>query len=205
LDLLCHHAADVTDYKSPYFNFSKALENNTHNISSVFEALKIAKCSHILLTGSIFEQNEGICSSDNIAISPYGLSKGLTSQVFTHFCNLNATAFGKFVIPNPFGPYEEERFTTYLIKEWFERRSAAVNTPAYIRDNIPVTLLAKSYCSFAEKFILQNKNLKINPSYRPLSQEAFTKKFSSEKKKAALPLRLPMQPSHILQRTSDAY
>lgn len=181
-DILCHHAADVTDYKSPYFNFSKALENNTYNIANVFEQLKKAQCQHILLTGSVFEQNEGICSGSNNAISPYGLSKGLTSDVFSHFCNKERLAFGKFVIPNPFGPYEEERFTTYLIKEWLQRRTAAVNTPSYIRDNIPVTLLAECYCCFLETFVLQNENKKINPSYRPQSQGAFTQKFSEEMK-----------------------
>lgn len=187
-DLLCHHAADVTDYKSPSFNYSKALQSNTHNIPTVFEKLKTAQCRHVLLTGSIFEQNEGICSSGNKAISPYGLSKELTSNVFNHFCSMNSLAFGKFVIPNPFGPYEEERFTTYLIKEWIKRRTATISTPCYVRDNIPVTLLAKSYACFVEKFASQEKNLKINPSYRPQSQRAFTQKFSDEmKKRLSLP------------------
>ena len=32
-DLLCHHAADVTNYKSPDFDTVAALRNNTHNLS----------------------------------------------------------------------------------------------------------------------------------------------------------------------------
>src|SRR5579875_2537820 len=39
-DLLCHHAADVTNYKSPDFNVAAALENNTRNLAAVLEKLK---------------------------------------------------------------------------------------------------------------------------------------------------------------------
>ena len=39
-DLLCHHAADVTNYKSPDFDTVAALRNNTHNLPAVLEALK---------------------------------------------------------------------------------------------------------------------------------------------------------------------
>src|SRR5262245_41960312 len=31
-DLFCHHAADVTNYKSPDFDFGEALKNNTKNL-----------------------------------------------------------------------------------------------------------------------------------------------------------------------------
>jgi nucleoside-diphosphate-sugar epimerase len=34
-DLLCHHAADVTNYKSPNFDTVAALRNNTYNLSAV--------------------------------------------------------------------------------------------------------------------------------------------------------------------------
>ena len=38
-DLLCHHGADVTNYKSPDFDVVAALRNNTHNLPAVLEAL----------------------------------------------------------------------------------------------------------------------------------------------------------------------
>src|SRR5688572_22947834 len=34
-DALCHHAADVTDYKSPTFDTVQALRNNTHDVAAV--------------------------------------------------------------------------------------------------------------------------------------------------------------------------
>ena len=36
-DILCHHAADVTDYKNPDFDYLKAVHNNTQRIKNVFE------------------------------------------------------------------------------------------------------------------------------------------------------------------------
>ena len=56
---------------------------------------------------------------------------------------------GKFVIPNPFGPYEEPRFTAYLIKNWLAGATPNCSSPAYVRDNIHVSLLAKVYARFA--------------------------------------------------------
>ena len=43
------------------------------------------------------------------------------------YCDAAGVAFGKFVIPNPFGPFEEPRFTAYLLRQWQggERRRSA--------------------------------------------------------------------------------
>ena len=44
--------------------------------------------------------------------------RALTAQVFRYYCGRAGLGLGKFVIPNPFGPYEEPRFTGYLMKNW---------------------------------------------------------------------------------------
>lgn len=181
-DLFCHHAADVTDYKSPDFNPVAALANNTHHLKAVLQALKNKGCNRVLLSGSVFEQNEGAGSELLRAVSPYGLSKGITSEVFKYYAKILEMNLGKFVIPNPFGPYEEPRFTTYLIQTWMEGKKANVNAPEYIRDNIPVSLLAKAYRTFAEQ---QNSSLgysQMNPSFYVESQGSFTERFSKEMK-----------------------
>ena len=59
-DLLCHHGADVSNYKSPDFDAVAGLRNNTHNLPQVLAALKTAGCRRLLLTGSIFEHGEGV-------------------------------------------------------------------------------------------------------------------------------------------------
>lgn len=180
-DLFCHHAAEVKDYKSPDFDFAAALTSNTRNIKSLFEILKKQECRKLLLTGSVFEQREGFSSEGENAISPYGLSKGLTSDVYRYFANLYDLKLGKFVIPNPFGPYEDgERFTSYLAKRWLCGEKADVSFPDYVRDNIPVELLAMIYADFAESLSSERGYSRISPSYRPAAQRYFIQEFAHE-------------------------
>lgn len=179
-DLFCHHAADVTNYKSPDFDPVSALKNNTGNISNVLGQLQEKGCNRILLTGSIFEQNEGAGSDNLRAVSPYGLSKGLTSEMFKYYADIKGMSLGKFVIPNPFGPFEEFRFTSFLLKNWMEEKEVNVSQPAYVRDNIHVSLLAKAYAHFASQLPEVKGFLKLNPSGYPESQGAFTSRFAFE-------------------------
>lgn len=183
-DLFCHHAAEVKNYKSADFDFAAALASNTKEIRPLLEILQKQKCARLLLTGSIFEQREGLSSDGNQAISPYGLSKGLTSDVFRYYARLYGLKLGKFVIPNPFGMYEEEeRFTTYLAKRWLRGENPEVSFPDYVRDNIPVQLLAAAYASFAETFSPESGYCKLSPSYSPAPQGYFIQQFADEMRK----------------------
>ena len=186
-DLLCHHAADVTNYKSPEFDPVAALGNNTHNLPSVLEALKTAGCLRVLLSGSVFEGGEGAGSQGLPDFSPYGLSKTLTARMFAYYCLRAGLGLGKFVIPNPFGPLEEPRFTAYLMKTWLAGATAACSSPAYVRDNIHVSLLAKVYARFATEFPA-TAFTRINPSGYAESQGAFTLRLAQEMRPR---LRLP--------------
>jgi nucleoside-diphosphate-sugar epimerase len=180
-DLFCHHAADVTNYKSPDFDFVSALGNNTRNITAVVDAFRSqGRPPRVLVTGSVFENDEGAGSEGLPAFSPYGLSKSFTYQAFRYHAARGGLSLGKFVIPNPFGPYEDPRFAAYLMKTWFARGTAAVNTPAYVRDNIHVSLLAKVYAKFAVELPSQPGLSLIYPSGYPESQGAFTLRFASE-------------------------
>lgn len=181
IDLFCHHASDVVNYKSENFDIAKALSNNTRNLSSVLEIIKKNGCNGILLTGSVFEGNEGTGSDDLIAFSPYGLSKQLTLEMFKYYCRKKEFKLAKFVIPNPFGPYEEQRFTNYLVTTWIKGGIPVIKTPLYVRDNIHVSLLANTYAKFAKEIINNDGNyIKINPSGYIESMEEFTKRFSVE-------------------------
>ncbi|HEY4831865.1 MAG TPA: NAD(P)-dependent oxidoreductase [Waddliaceae bacterium] len=182
-DMLCHHAADVTNYKSPDFDFAAALTANTKNIKQIIHLLKDKGCAKILLTGSLFEKNEGQGSDNLRAVSPYGLSKGLTTDVFEYFSAQFGMKLGKFVISNPFGPYEEPRFTTFLIRSWFDNTIPRVSFPDYIRDNIHVSLLAKAYVDFAHKLTNSPGLEKQNPIGYQESQGEFTHRFADEMRK----------------------
>jgi len=196
-DLLCHHGADVTNYNSPDFDAVAALANNIAGIRETLAAFKAGGGSAVLLTGSVFEADEGAGGEPRLAFNPYGLSKTLTAQAFSYYVPTAGLRLGKFVIPNPFGPLEEPRFTAYLIKTWKEGKEAQVKTPDYVRDNIPVDLLAATYRGFAERLALPGEDfIKLNPCGYVESQGAFTLRFAAEmRKRLGLPcaVSLPRQ------------
>jgi len=177
-DLLCHHAAEMSNYKSREFDVLGAVENNTHRLPLVLDVLKDAGCTKVVVTGSIFENDEGTGSWPLEAFYPYGLSKGLTWQMFRYYSQVQQLSMGKFVIPNPFGPYEGPRFTNYLIQSWFAGLTPSVNTPSYVRDNIHVSLLAKIYARFSAT--LASGISRINPSGYIESQGAFAHRVATE-------------------------
>lgn len=179
-DLLCHHAADATDYKSPDFDAVGAAGRNTHRLAAVLAAFRGAGGRAVLLTGSVFEGGEGAGSEGLPHVSPYGLSKALTAKVVEYECARAGLGYGKFVIPNPFGPYEEPRFTHYLVSTWRAGRTAAVNTPAYVRDNIHVSLLARAYAVFAGRLARCAGPLRLLPSGYVESQGRFAERFARE-------------------------
>jgi nucleoside-diphosphate-sugar epimerase len=177
---MCHHAADMTNYKSQDFDAMTALRNNTHNLAAVLQALRSAGCRAMLLTGSVFEGGEGAGSEGIPHFSPYGLSKALTAQVFRYYCEHAGFTLGKFVIPNPFGPFEEPRFTAYLMRTWLAGGTPKCSSPLYVRDNIHVSLLAKAYVQFAQKMATTIGFAKLNPSGYVESQGAFATRIAHE-------------------------
>jgi UDP-glucose 4-epimerase len=191
-DLLCHHGTETADYKSPNFDVARAVASNTYRLPMVLESIAAGSCK-IILTGSFFENDEGAGSRDLRAFSPYGLSKAFTWQLFRYHAELRQMTLGKFVIPNPFGPYEEPRFTHYLMKNWFAGATAVVSTPSYIRDNIHVSLLARIYADFAAR--LPGGISRTNPSGYVESQGAFTQRIAGEMRgRLGLPCDFDLRP-----------
>ncbi|WP_425398134.1 NAD-dependent epimerase/dehydratase family protein [Aeoliella sp.] len=181
-DVLCHHAAEVTEYKSPDFDYAAALQANTLRLPEVLRQLNAVDCRRVVLTGTVFEEYEGAGNEPSVSFSPYGLSKALTDRVYRHFVCAAEMSLGKFVIPNPFGPLEEPRFTAYLARCWNAGDVAQVRTPAYVRDNIHASLLAKAYRLFVES-LPETGFTKINPSGYVETQGAFATRFANELRK----------------------
>jgi UDP-glucose 4-epimerase len=180
-DLLCHHATETADYRNPDFDVLGAVKSNTLNIRDVLGRLKSAGLKAVILTGTVFENNEGAGDESLAAFSGYGLSKGLTWQVFRYYCAVAEISVGKFVIPNPFGPFEEPRFTAHLMKHWRAGKVAEVKTPDYLRDNIHVDLLAASYGQFVSEVTSGKRRCaKINPSGYIESQGEFAQRAARE-------------------------
>ena len=65
------------------------------------------------------------------------------------------------------------------MKNWLAGVSASCTSPAYVRDNIHVSLLAKLYARFATDFSISGFS-RINPSGYAESQGAFTLRLSEE-------------------------
>ena len=164
-DVLCHHAAEVTNYKQADFDIVKAVAANTLNIHSVFVALKNTGCK-LVITGSVFEDINKV--DDHLSqkhFSGYGLSKSISSDLFHYYARQFGVNIGKFIISNPFGAFEEKRFLNYLITGWLNNESRSVNTPDYVRDNIHVELLAGYYAYFIEKVaVSKNPVMSLAPS-----------------------------------------
>lgn len=191
-DVLCHHGAETAGYRSREFDWMAATEANTQSLQTVFQTLRTAGCSRIVLTGSIFEAGEGAGTLPLQPFNAYGLSKTLTSEIFAFFVEREGFALGKFTIPNPFGPYEEPRFTHYLIRTWRERKTPVVGSPRYVRDNIHVSLLAEYYHEFVHALPATGTQ-RVNPSGYAETQSAFAARFAREmagRLKLATPLEV---------------
>lgn len=179
-DLLCHHAAQVGDYRSPDFDVAGALQANTLRLRQVLEALRAGGAAGVVLTSSVFEADEGVGPEPREAFSPYGLSKTMTSAAFRFWCNRLSVPLGRFVIPNPFGPFEEPRFCDYLVRTWRAGEVPAVRTPLYVRDNIHVGALARAYAQFAGSMGTDPRPRKLAPSGYVESQGSFARRFAAE-------------------------
>jgi UDP-glucose 4-epimerase len=179
-DVFAHHAAYTENYRSADFDIVAALAANTRNLPRVLQSLRARGLRAVVMTGSYFEQDEGLGNAPMRAFSLYGLSKGVTAQVLRYWCEVLGLPLGKFVIPNPFGPYEEPRFCNYLMQSWQRGETPVVRTPRYVRDNIHIDLLALAYCRFLRHVAEDGGFQRVNPSGYPESQGAFALRFARE-------------------------
>lgn len=197
-DLLCHHAAEVREYRRSDFDVVAAVASNVRNAPEILDRLTVQGCRGVVLTGTFFEGGEGAGSDGIPTVSPYGLSKFLTAEIFRFYLRERALRMGKFVVPNPFGPYEERRFTAYLMEKWFANQTATVRTPDYVRDNIHVSLLAKAYRQFVERVGEGSDGfVKLNPSGYVESQGEFARRVAREvRTRTGLACELEMAQQH---------
>ncbi len=179
-DVLGYHGADVRDYRSPDFDVQRAVAANTAAIGETLDRAKRAGTGRIVYTGTVAEPGEGGGEAAERAMSPYGLSKYLSWEVLHAEARAAGVALGKFVIPNPFGRFEQERYCSYLMACWARGETAQVRTPGYIRDNIPVDRLARAYAGFARLAPGDPGADACRPSGYAGSQADFTARFARE-------------------------
>jgi nucleoside-diphosphate-sugar epimerase len=143
---LAHHAADVTGYRDPGFDAAAAVARNLAGAPRALSLLAERGARVVLATGTVFEAGEGSSPDAPLAVTPYGLSKTLTNIAFQHYGAWAGLRFGRFVIPSPYGAYEQQRsFPAYLFRSWFAGETPEVRTPLYLRDHLPAPRLARAY------------------------------------------------------------
>jgi nucleoside-diphosphate-sugar epimerase len=179
-DLLCHHGAQVDNYRADDFDVAAAVRANSLNLPTTLKAGQRNPDFAVLLTGSVFEQNEGAGTEPLLAVSPYGLSKGMTSDLFRYWCNRLGVKLAKFVVPNPFGPYEEPRFCDFLMRCWSAGQTAEVKSSEYMRDNIHVSLLAAAYADMVARIDALPAFARLAPSLYAEKQGAFAQRFARQ-------------------------
>ncbi|MFO1036974.1 MAG: NAD(P)-dependent oxidoreductase [Geminicoccaceae bacterium] len=146
-EALCHHAAEVGDFRRADFDVGAALAANTAGLGAVLDRLQAGGCRTVVVTGTVFETDEGEAGPSR-AVNAYGLAKALTWQVWRHACEGRGFALGKFVVPAPFGPLEKPCLASSLIRSWLRGETPTVRAPHLVRDHIPASLLADDYVRF---------------------------------------------------------
>lgn len=152
-DLFACHGADIRGYRQPDYDPQAGVARNLAGAEAALEILAAGGLRAVVVTGTVFEPGEGGAAAGEPAVSPYGLSKGLTNQAWREMARSRGLAFTKFVIANPFGPMEQGRFVWSLFQNWCEGRAGLVRTPNYVRDNLPVPLLAQAYARLASDLL----------------------------------------------------
>ncbi len=163
-DVLCHHASEVTDYKSARFDWAAALSGNTRAGDKIFSALAAHGCGAMIYTGTYFEPDEGADGGSAPAVSPYGLSKKISWEVLRYFSAREGMSPRKFVVPTPVGPGEDERLLNFLIQNWRGGKPATLRTGNYVRDHVPAAPLARCYSDLVEQSASAGANITARPS-----------------------------------------
>jgi len=181
-DLFAHHAADIPGYRSPDYDVAAGVARNLAGAEAAVRAAAQGGCRALISTATVFEPGEGGEGPDSPAVSPYGLSKGLTGQALAGYAGSTGLSFGRFVIANPFGVLEEGRMGWSLFQAWFRGEPGRVLTPAYVRDNQPVPALAEAYARLAGRLLAAATPVRLDarPSGLVGTQGDFARRLAAE-------------------------
>lgn len=176
-ELFAHHAADIPGYRRPDYDAQAGMRRNMAGVPEAIAAFAAAGGQAMLATGTYFEAGEG---GGVEAASPYGLSKSMTNAAQRELAHAAGLGFGKFVIPSPFGPWEEGRIVWSLFQAWTQGRPAEIRTPAYVRDQLPVVLLARAYVEAARRMTQGEADAAFRPSGFVEAVGAFAQRVARE-------------------------
>ncbi len=180
-----HHAL-VGDYRSPDFPMAQAIESCTRGLPQVADLLSRRGCLFSINSRSVFESDLGL-PANGPPIGRYAIAKRAVAETVAMEMSARGIACADFVICNPVGQFEAPRLTAYLVREWSAGRPAVLRAPQWVRDNIPVPLLAESYAQMAD-LALSGPCASRNPSYWKMTNRRWVELVASE-----FTSRLPMR------------
>ncbi len=177
-DTLFVHAHPMDGFKNADYPMLSAVKEMSDRIPEQLDALADAGGAHIVYSGSYYEPSAGVGTFAHPAVSHYGLSKSVVYELFRMNAEQRRLGMRKFVIPNPFGPGEDGRFGNYLARVWADGDTPVVQTPDYVRDNIPVQELAARYVNYVSQ--LNAAPLELRPSGYIETQGQFARRVARE-------------------------
>lgn len=179
-DLLCHHGAKTGDHRDLALDPLAAAAAHGRELERVLDAAQAAGCRAVLLTGTVFEADEGRGDPPLRAIGAYGLAKTLTWHIFRHHAEARGLPLAKFVVAHPFGPLEQPGLCRSLARAWLAGETPVLRRPHLARDQILVEGLAEAYAAFAMSLALRPRGERVVPSQFPERLDRFVRRLAEE-------------------------
>ena len=175
-DVLLLHGSFMEDRRSPNFNVQIAVQKTLQVSNWIKNCFRVDNVIH---TGTFSEENEGIGDEPLNNFNPYSASKSLIYK--EHQKIFSGIPLLKFTMPNPFGRFQQNNLFSFLEGAWAKKEVPLISHPEYIRDYVPVELLAISYAKLIESFIAGRYSLNcFAPSYFVMSNRDISKLYASE-------------------------
>lgn len=144
-DFFIFHHHHMTDFRSPTYDYDKAMEVSSRPLGDLVKALKDAGTRGVIYSGTYFEPGEG-GQRDNSQVTPYAKSKKIVWEKLQSLCSEAEISLSKIVIPNPIGPLEnEDRLIPTLIKNAHLGLEFVSRSPQSVGDHLPARALAEVY------------------------------------------------------------
>ena len=162
--VLCHHGAEVGDFRRAGFDPLAAAAANCRGADEVLDRFAAAGGRALLVTGSVFEAEEGGGVGLDSAIGAYGLSKTLSWGLLRHHAGRAGLVIGKLVVPHPFGAFEKPGLVRHLVESWLGGVRPLVRQPQLRRDFIHVDLLGTAYARLCRELAVGAGRTRMAPS-----------------------------------------
>jgi nucleoside-diphosphate-sugar epimerase len=178
-DLLCLHGAEVGDHRSPNFDVTGALLATTAGLGPLLDRFAEAGGRAVLVTGSIFEADEGCGPEPRRAFNLYGLAKTLAWQTIRFEVERRGLVLGKVTIAHPVGPLDKPGLVPELLAAWRRGEPGRIRRPQLVRDFLPVDALARAYAEVARRLLEEARPIRLTPSHWPETVGAFARRLAA--------------------------